>query len=110
MKAMSELKAGDRVRRLLSSARIPMDLWCVKIDDSLIHCAARPDETDPDSIWTFDKVMYVEVDERFNWGPEHGQTGSWLEGVLEDEDKADAQMLLEARASKETQWKEELQL
>lgn len=100
MRDLADLKEGDRVRRLLSSAAIPMDVWVVKVDDDMIYCALRSNETDIDSMWTFDKTMYVEIDERFGWGPESGQTGSWLAGILEDGDKTDAQLFLEKKAEK----------
>lgn len=103
MRELTELKEGDRVRRLLSSAAIPMDLWVVRVDGDIIHCALRQGETDEGSIYTFDKHSGVEIDERFGWGPQYGQTGSWLVGVLDAGDKTDAQLFLEAKAAKAKQ-------
>ena len=103
MKPITDAKTGDRVRRLISSARIPMDLFVVKVDDRLIHCAANANETNPGAIWTFDKELGVEEDEDLGWGKESGYTGSWLEGVLEDGDKTAGQLFLEQKAAKSGQ-------
>lgn len=85
MRDLAELKEGDRVRRLLSEV-VPMDLYVVRIDEKLIYCALTPDETDEDSIWTFDRKYAIEEDARFGWSVEHGITGSRLIGILEEGD------------------------
>lgn len=91
MRPLSELKVGDRVRRLLAET-VPMDLWVVKIDERLIHCARTKDETDPDWIWTFDARYAFEVDEDLGWGMGPTPiTGSRLVGVLEEGDEGIAE-------------------
>ena len=86
MKDLSELKVGDRVRRLLSET-VPMDLYVVKIDEKLIYCARTPGESDPGWIWTFDTTYGIEEDPDLGWGVESGITGSRLIGALEDGDE-----------------------
>lgn len=86
MRNLADLKVGDRVRRLLAET-VPMDLWVVKIDEKLIHCARTPGETNPGWIWTFDTTYYVEEDEDLGWGVKYQITGSRLIGILEEGDE-----------------------
>lgn len=62
------IKEGDKIVRLLSGL-VPMTMTVERVDDILIHCAGG---------WTFDRETGVEVDDDLRWGPDYGQTGSFL--------------------------------
>lgn len=76
MRPLSTVKEGDTVRRLLSAAKIPMDLRVTKIHEGLIFCGS----------WTFDLATGIEEDPELGFGVAQGITGSWLQGVLEASD------------------------
>lgn len=65
---LSQLKAGDTIDRIMGPGLV-VPLIISKIDEKLIHCGP----------WKFDKLSGAEVDEELGWGPEFGQTGSWIQ-------------------------------
>lgn len=73
---MMNVKVGDTVIRNLCGAR--MELKVTAVTDKLIICGG--DEKEHIG-WWFDRETRAEIDEELGWGPEFGQTGSFLESV-----------------------------
>ena len=77
------IQVGDTVTRLLSSAKIPMQLKVAAIDDKFIYCGSDPVEgADPADYpgWKFDKTFGYEVDEDLGWGMQ--KNGEILTGSI----------------------------
>lgn len=62
-KKLSELVAGDKVRRMLGGT-VPMDLIVTEVTDGLIICGW----------WTFSRSNGAEIDEDLGW--DEKQSGS----------------------------------
>lgn len=79
------VKPGDKLLRLISSARIPSEVIVTKVDDDLIYAGvtSHPVTLDPEQGWTFDRATGIEVDELLGFGPKYGISGSWISRVLE---------------------------
>lgn len=63
-----DAQVGDTVTRLISSARVPMELKVTALTPDRIVCGA----------WEFDRATGVEEDEELGWGVKFGVTGSYL--------------------------------
>lgn len=76
------LKPGDKITRLISDRKIPMEMVVVKIEDGLIHCDTTQfggtGVISDGHYWTFDPTSGAEVDDDLMWGPLWGRTGSFL--------------------------------
>lgn len=68
MPSFLEVKAGDKIKRMLADT-VPMVLTVEKIDDDLIHTYGG---------WMFDRKTGAEVDPDLGWGPPPAMTGSFL--------------------------------
>lgn len=69
METFRDLKPGDTITRLISSAKIPMIMTVESVDEDLIHMKGG---------WTFDRATGVEEDHDLGWGVRFGITGSFL--------------------------------
>ena len=86
--AFRSLKVGDKVTRLLSSARIPMPLVVVRGTQDRITCALGPvkeADIDEGSCWHFDRDTGAEEDAELGWGVQYGTTGSFLESPTDSQ-------------------------
>lgn len=67
LKALPELKVGDKVTRMLDG-KVFMILLVSEVKDDRYVCA----------LWEFDKKWGMEIDDVLGWGPEYGLTGTYI--------------------------------
>lgn len=65
---LTDVKVGDRIGRRMGYDGPVMWLTVTEIDDSTIRC----------NLWEFDRSTGMEIDHDLQWGPEYGQTGSFI--------------------------------
>lgn len=64
---LQAVAVGATVERHINGA-VFMRMVVTAVDDTLIHCGP----------WTFDRATGAEVDHELEWGPQYGQTGSFI--------------------------------
>ena len=77
MLPISSVKKGDTVRRMLAGT-IPMDVKVTDLTEEKILCGKEGDG------WEFDRRTGAEIDDFLGWGAPPKMTGSFLAGVLEE--------------------------
>jgi hypothetical protein len=63
-----DIKVGDRVGRQMGNDGPIMWLTVTDVDEEIIHC----------NLWTFDRETGAEIDDKLQWGPKYGRTGSFI--------------------------------
>lgn len=78
---LRDVKVGDVVVRVMGVGGPEMRLRVFAIENGCVLCRPPTMPNFPDH-WTFDVATGAEIDHDLRWGPQYGQTGTWIKSII----------------------------